>query len=102
MVRAEERLTVVVLVDGMNDDDLRLMRPYWPQGGLRTLSEEAYQTTVGYPHAVYGGDETTATLMTGTTPAEHGICMNRYFKNDILFFLIFIYYIIYSFFYHIN
>lgn len=81
LVRAEERLTVVVLVDGMNDDDLRLMRPYWPQGGLRTLSEEAYQTTVGYPHAVYGGDETTATLMTGTTPTEHGICMNRYFDR---------------------
>lgn len=78
---AADRLTVVVVVDGLSNDDLRLMRPYWPQGGLRTLSEEAYQTTVGYPHPVYGGDETTATLMTGTTPSEHGICMNRYFDR---------------------
>ena len=78
---ANERLTVVVVVDGLNNDDLRLMRPYWPQGGLRTLSEEAYQTTVDYPHPVYGGDETTATLMTGTTPSEHGVCMNRYFDR---------------------
>lgn len=78
---ASDRLTVVVVVDGMNDEDLRLMRPYWPQGGLRTLSEEAYQTTISYPHPVYGGDETTATLMTGTTPSEHGVCMNRYFDR---------------------
>lgn len=78
---ASDRLTIVVVVDGMHNEDLLLMRPYWPQGGLRTLSEEAYQTTVAYPHIVYGGDETTATLMTGTTPSEHGICMNRYFNR---------------------
>lgn len=79
---AADRLTVVVVVDGLHNDDLRLMRPFWPQGGLRTLSEEAYQTTVAYPHPVYGGDETTATLMTGTTPSEHGVCMNRYFDRS--------------------
>lgn len=56
-----------------------MLRPYWMQGGLRTLSEEAFQTTVAYPHLVFGGNETTATLVTGTTPDRHGYTMDTYF-----------------------
>ena len=70
---AAPRLTVVVAVDGMRQETLDQLRPYWQQGGLRTLSEEAYQTTVRFPHIVYGGSECVATFMTGTTPSEHGI-----------------------------
>lgn len=76
---AAPRLTVVAVVDGMTSENLALLRPYWQQGGLRTMSEEAFQTTVAYPHLVYGGNETTATLMTGTTPDRHGYSMDRYF-----------------------
>ena len=76
---AMPRLTVVAVVDGLTEDNLSMLRPYWQQGGLRTLSEEAYQTTVLFPHQVYGGNETTATLMTGATPSEHGYTMDRYF-----------------------
>ena len=76
---AAPRLTVVAVVDGMTAENLTLLRPYWQQGGLRTLSEEAFQTTVTYPHLVYGGDETTATLMTGVTPDRHGYSMDTYF-----------------------
>ena len=76
---AAPRLTVVAVVDGMTSDNLSLLRPYWQQGGLRTLSEEAFQTTVSYPHLVYGGNETTATLVTGTTPDRHGYTMDSYF-----------------------
>lgn len=76
---AMPRLTVVAVVDGLTTDNLNMLRPYWPQGGLRTLSEEAYQTSVAFPHLVYGGNETTATLMTGTTPSEHGYTMDSYF-----------------------
>ena len=76
---AASRLTVVAVVDGLTADNLNALRLYWQQGGLRTLSEEAYQTTLAFPHLVYGGNETTATLMTGTTPSEHGYTMDRYF-----------------------
>jgi hypothetical protein len=76
---AAPRLTVVAVVDGLTTENLSLLRPYWQQGGLRTLSEEAYQTTLAYPHLVYGGNETTATLMTGVTPDRHGYTTDIYF-----------------------
>ena len=79
---ATPRLTVVVVVDGMNQENLRLLRPYWSKGGMRTLSEEAFQANVTFPHLVYGGNETTATLLTGTAPAEHGYAMEQYFSRQ--------------------
>lgn len=78
-VCAVPRLTVVAMVDGLTEENLNTLRPYWQQGGIRTLSEEAYQTTVSYPHLVYGGNETTATLVTGATPDRHGYTMDSYF-----------------------
>lgn len=74
-----QRLKVVVLVDGMNSTALNELREYWQVGGLRTLSEEAYQTSVSFPQLIYGGSETTATLMTGTTPNEHGIVADTFY-----------------------
>ncbi len=79
---AAPRLTVAVVVDGMRQETLDQLRPYWQQGGLRTLSEEAYQTTVRFPHIVYGGSECVATLMTGTTPSDHGIAADTWFRRS--------------------
>ena len=82
-VQAEiPRLTVCIVVDGLRQDNLELLRPYWSQGGLRTLQEEGYQTSFAIPHAIYGGDETTATLLTGVLPREHGYSMDRYFRRS--------------------
>ena len=78
---AMPRLTVVAVVDGMTAEDLATLRPYWQQGGIRTLSEEAFQTTVAFPHLVYGGNETTATLITGVTPDRHGYTMDTYYLS---------------------
>ena len=78
-LNAAPRLTVVSVVDGLTTENLAMLRPYWEQGGIRTLSEEAFQTTIAYPHLVYGGNETTATLMTGVTPDRHGYTMDTYF-----------------------
>ena len=78
----QQRLTVVVIVDGLRQDNLDMLRPYWGQGGLRLLSEEAYQTTFTFPHEVYGGNETVATLMTGTCPAQHGYAMDNYYRRS--------------------
>lgn len=80
-VSAAPRLTMVAVVDGLTPDNLNLLRPYWQQGGLRTLSEEAFQTTIAYPHLVYGGNETAATLVTGTTPDRHGYTMDYWFQR---------------------
>ena len=66
----------------MTQDNLTAMRPYWSAGGLRLMSEEAFQTTATFPHQVYGGHETTATLMTGTIPAHHGIMADHYFSRS--------------------
>lgn len=76
-----QKLKVVVAVDGLNSEMLSALRPYWSQGGLRTLSEESYQTEITYPHLVYGGTETLATLMTGTVPADHGLSADTYFHR---------------------
>lgn len=81
-VTATPRLTVIVTVDGLHQQDLSRLRSYWPQGGMRTLSEEAFQTEVAIPHLVYGGSESVATLLTGTTPLEHGISMDQYFSRS--------------------
>ena len=78
---AQPLLTVVVMVDGMTQENLTTMRPFWSAGGLRLLSEEAFQTTASFPHQVYGGQETTATLMTGTTPAHHSIMADHHFNR---------------------
>lgn len=76
------QLTVVVAVDGLDAYSLNELQAYWPQGGLRTLSEEAIQTTVTFPHLLYGGSEALATYLTGVMPAEHGVCMDAYFSRD--------------------
>lgn len=79
---AAPRLTVVVAVDGLNQQSLNEMRSYWPQGGLRTLAEEAWQTSVTFPHLVQGGNETLATLLTGTTPDRHGLANDYAFLRS--------------------
>ncbi|MCQ2342882.1 MAG: alkaline phosphatase family protein [Paludibacteraceae bacterium] len=78
--RAE--LTVVVAVDGLDAASLQEMQPYWQQGGLRTLAEEAYYAPLVFNHWLYGGDESVATVMTGSYPAEHGICSNVVFSRS--------------------
>lgn len=42
-IAANPRLTVVVVVDGMTQENLDNLRSYWSVGGLRSLSEEAFQ-----------------------------------------------------------
>ena len=76
------RLTVVVAVDGLQQHDLNALRPYWQQGGLRMMHEEAFQTELVLPNIVYGGTETAATLFTGTTPSEHGVTFDQYFSRS--------------------
>ena len=77
----ESKLTVVVCIDGLNAEVMNKLRPYWRQGGLRTLDEEAHESSVVFEQLVFGGDETVATLMTGTTPSSHGLAANTTFDR---------------------
>lgn len=78
---ATPRLSVVVIVDGLNQESLDMMQPYWQQGGLRMLSEDAMQASLTYPHSIYGGIEEVATLLTGEIPSTHGISMSHFFSR---------------------
>lgn len=81
-LQAVPRLTVLIAVDGMHQQDLSALNSFWPQGGLRTLSEEAFQTQVNFPCLIYGGEEALTTILAGTTPDEHGIAMDNYFSRE--------------------
>ena len=76
------QLTVVALVEGLNSQALSELRPYWQQGGLRRLAEEAYHTDISFSQLCYGGPEMTATLLTGTYPDQHGIASSHYFLRQ--------------------
>lgn len=82
VLAAAPRLTVFVLVDGITETNMQQLRPYWSQGGLRTLSEEGFKTALSYPHLLFGGDETTATLMTGATPLKSGYTTDYTFNRS--------------------
>lgn len=77
-----QRLTVVVAVEGLNSECIDEMRPYLPQGGLRTLDEEALEMQVHFSHNQYGGCESLTTLLTGANPSEHGIATERYYSRS--------------------
>lgn len=76
------RLTVVVVVDGLSERDLNRMRPYWSQGGMYMLANEGYHSSVTFPHEVYGGNETVATILTGALPNEHGYIRDSIFVRE--------------------
>ncbi len=81
-INAEPRLTVIVCVNGLNDNALTDLRNFLPAGGLRTIDEEAHESILSFPQLVYGGSETLATLCTGTTPNTHGVAADTYFDRS--------------------
>ena len=81
-VIAEPRLTVTICIDGLSSEAMNELRGYWQQGGLRTLDEEAHESSLSFPHVVYGGSETLATILTGTTPDQHAVSSDYYFSRQ--------------------
>lgn len=76
------RLTIVITVDGLCQRDVVRLRPYWSQGGMFLLANEGYHGCVTFPHAVYGGNETLATILTGTLPTKHGYIRDSIFVRE--------------------
>lgn len=76
------RLTVVVVADGLSEKDLNRLRPYWSQGGMFMLANEGVHSSVTFPHEVYGGNETLATILTGALPYEHGYIRDSMFVRE--------------------
>lgn len=81
LIKAEQRLTIVICVDGLSSQAMSEMRGYWQQGGMRQMDEEAHGATISFNQLVYGGNETLATIMTGTTPDNHGVSADFYFDR---------------------
>ena len=73
------RLTVVVMVDGLNHQTLRQLTPALPPGGLRTILDDGQGSRLYFPQMLNGGCESVATISTGTTPFYHGIAANTRF-----------------------
>ncbi len=82
LLQAAPRLSVVVMVDGLRQDNLQRLQPYLRAGGLRLLAEQAEKATVSFDNEVYGGCETVATLLTGEQPYIHGIAMDSCFSRS--------------------
>ncbi|MCQ2325638.1 MAG: hypothetical protein MJZ58_05545, partial [Paludibacteraceae bacterium] len=76
------RLTVVIAVEGLCQRDVVRLRPYWSQGGMFLLANEGYHGCVTFPHAVYGGNETLATILTGELPNKHGYIRDSIFVRE--------------------
>lgn len=77
----QPRLTVVVVADGLTEDNLVQLRPYWLQGGVQALHQEAFITSVTFNQWLYGGNEALASLLTGTTPRESAYTMDTIFNR---------------------
>ncbi len=82
VAQSSPRLTVLIAVDGLNKDNMELLQPFWQAGGLRTLQEEADKAYISYPFDVKGGNETLATLITGSMPSQHGLWYDQFFKRE--------------------
>ena len=77
------RLVVYVVVDGLNADNLQRMQHYFDKGGFRLLQEQAVMyNSLTFPQQTFGGDETMATLSTGTVPVVHGIAASTAFDRN--------------------
>ena len=82
MAQQAPRLTVCVVVDGLNNDNLQRMQHYFDKGGFRLLQEQAsLYEQMTFPQMTFGGDETMATLSTGTVPCVHGMMASKAFDR---------------------
>ena len=78
----EPHLTVVVVVDGLNNKTLQQIKPSLLPGGLRTIIDEGHGSRVYFPQLINGGCESVATIVTGVTPFYHGISADTRFNTD--------------------
>lgn len=75
------RLTVVIALDGLRQDNMEYMRHYWSPGGLRTLQEEAQSAQLTFDFNL-NGEEILPTILCGSNPALHGISYYHYFDKN--------------------
>lgn len=70
---ARPSLVVGIVVDGLNDDYLQLLRGYFGEGGFRRLMDEGVvMSDVDYGHEI-DATAATAIIMSGTGPQVNGI-----------------------------
>ncbi len=77
------RLIVCIAVDGLRSDYLSL---FWNDldvyGFRRLIRDGCYSKSLSYPFMAVGNAADYASVVTGTTPSEHGICGERYWDKN--------------------
>src|SRR5262245_49003574 len=79
---ARPRLVVVIAVDGLSWERLRMWRPWFRSGLKRLLDEGAVATECRYGHLNVETAPGHASLATGAPPRVHGIPLNQWYAPD--------------------
>ena len=81
-VAERPKLVVGIMVDGLRQEHLDAFHDYFVEGGLKTLMHGGTALPhMRYPTASAGNAPDVATVMTGATPAYHGVAGNVYFNR---------------------
>jgi len=81
----QPRLVVHILVDQLRTDYLEAFTPLYVDGGFkRLMSEGRYYTDAQQPFSPVDRASATATVMTGTTPSDHGIPSLKWLSRETL------------------
>lgn len=79
------RLVVNVVIDQLRSDCLQAFMPLYGQGGFaRLMADGRVYTQAEYPYLNPDRASAVASLMTGTTPYEHGIVGRRWLDRQTL------------------
>ena len=81
----QPRLVVHILVDQLRTDYLEAFTPLYVEGGFkRLMSEGRYYTDAQQPFSPVDRASAAATVMTGTTPSDHGIPSLKWLSRETL------------------
>lgn len=76
----QARLLLTIIVDGLDDDYVDLMREQFGQNGFKMLEDKGVKLTVDYGTSL-DATAATATLMTGAAPSATGIASDSNFDR---------------------
>ena len=78
----DNRLVVLIAVNGLRGDEIERYWPLWRYGFRRFLEDGHYYSEAVYRHGNTGLATGSATLSTGVSPRLHGIVGNEIFLED--------------------
>jgi predicted AlkP superfamily pyrophosphatase or phosphodiesterase len=82
------RLGVLVVVDQLRSADVDRLAPLFCPGGFGGLERRGARADLRYPFAVTETGPGHATIATGASPSVHGICSNRWWNGEELWYAV--------------